>query len=37
MADDPEIRATRLGLLASVCELAGTVIDWEALGTAVGR
>ncbi len=37
MADDPEIRATRLGLLASVCELAGTVIDWQALGTAIGR
>ncbi|HEV7452028.1 MAG TPA: glycine--tRNA ligase subunit beta, partial [Pseudonocardiaceae bacterium] len=34
MADDPEVRNTRLGLLASICELAGTVIDWQALGTA---
>ncbi|MGH3913425.1 MAG: glycine--tRNA ligase subunit beta, partial [Pseudonocardiaceae bacterium] len=37
MAEDPEVRATRLGLLAAIGELAGTVIDWSALGNAIGR
>jgi glycyl-tRNA synthetase len=31
MADDPVIRANRLGLLASVYELAGRFLDWEQL------
>ena len=31
MADDPAVRAARLGLLASVSELAAGLIDWSAL------
>lgn len=37
MAEDPQTRTTRLGLLASVRDLAATVIDWDALGTAIGH
>ena len=32
MADDPAVRAARLGLLAAVRDLARGVLDWEALG-----
>ena len=31
MADDPEVRAARLGLLAAVLALAPSTIDWQAL------
>jgi glycyl-tRNA synthetase len=31
MADDPNVRAARLGLLAAVRDLAGEVLDWAAL------
>ena len=31
MADDPAVRAARLGLLASVSELAAGLVDWSAL------
>jgi glycyl-tRNA synthetase len=33
MAEDPDVRATRLGLLASIRDLAAPVLDWQALGT----
>jgi glycyl-tRNA synthetase len=32
MADDPAVKANRLGLLACVRDLAADVVDWEALG-----
>jgi glycyl-tRNA synthetase len=32
MADDPEVRAARLGLLATINELADGRLDWVALG-----
>ncbi len=32
MADDPAVRANRLGLLAAVRDLADGVVGWEALG-----
>src|SRR5581483_5056158 len=32
MADDPAVKANRLGLLASVRDLASDVVGWEALG-----
>ena len=35
MADDPELRAARLGLLASVLTTAPAGIDWRALDTAL--
>jgi glycyl-tRNA synthetase len=35
MAEDPEIRAARLGLLATINALAAPVIDWQALGTSL--
>ena len=35
MADDPEVRAARLGLLASIRDLAAPVLDWQALGTSL--
>ncbi|RRO15811.1 glycine--tRNA ligase [Saccharopolyspora rhizosphaerae] len=31
MADDPELRAARLGLLATITHLADRVLDWRAL------
>jgi glycyl-tRNA synthetase len=34
MADDPSVRATRLGLLATIRDLAAPVLDWQALGTS---
>jgi glycyl-tRNA synthetase len=34
MAEDPEVRAARLGLLATINELAAPVLDWQALGTS---
>jgi glycyl-tRNA synthetase len=37
MAEDPKIRNTRLGLLASIRDLAESVLDWHALGTALNR
>ncbi|WP_235030692.1 glycine--tRNA ligase subunit beta [Nonomuraea solani] len=33
MAEEPEIRAARLGLLASIRDLAATVLDWRPLST----
>ncbi len=36
MADDPAVRAARLGLLATIRDLAAPVLDWQALGTALG-
>ncbi|HSI94298.1 MAG TPA: glycine--tRNA ligase [Jiangellaceae bacterium] len=35
MAEDPELRSARLGLLAAVLELAPASIDWEALDNAL--
>ena len=35
MAEDPEIRAARLGLLATINALAAPVLDWQALGTSL--
>jgi glycyl-tRNA synthetase len=35
MAEDPEPRAARLGLLATIRDLAADVLDWNALGTAL--
>jgi glycyl-tRNA synthetase len=32
MAEDPAVRANRLGLLASIRDLAAGVVGWEALG-----
>ena len=41
LADDPAVRAARLGQLARICALADKVLDWAALGTggepAAGR
>ncbi|MFL6126716.1 glycine--tRNA ligase [Actinophytocola sp.] len=34
MAEDEEIRAARLGLLATIRDLAAPVLDWQALGTS---
>ncbi|MGH3876348.1 MAG: glycine--tRNA ligase [Actinophytocola sp.] len=34
MADDPEVRAARLGLLATIRDLAAPVLDWQELGTS---
>ncbi|MEU7532248.1 glycine--tRNA ligase [Saccharothrix sp. NPDC042600] len=36
MAEDPAVRKARLGLLASIRDLAAPVLDWQALGTALG-
>ncbi|MFD7653897.1 glycine--tRNA ligase [Actinosynnema sp. NPDC059797] len=36
MAEDPEVRRARLGLLAAIRDLAAPVLDWQALGTALG-
>lgn len=36
MADDPALRQTRLGLLASIRDLAAPVLDWQVLGTSLG-
>lgn len=33
MADDPAVRAARLGLLATIRDAADRVLDWQALGT----
>ncbi|MCP3803752.1 glycine--tRNA ligase [Allokutzneria sp. A3M-2-11 16] len=33
MAEDPDVRAARLGLLASIRDFAGRQLDWQALGT----
>ncbi|SDH51433.1 glycyl-tRNA synthetase beta chain [Actinokineospora alba] len=35
MAEDPAIRAARLGLLASIRDLAAPVLDWQALTTSL--
>lgn len=37
MADDPEVKAARLGLLAAVLERVPAGLDWQALDTAVSR
>ena len=36
MAEDPAVRAARLGLLATIRDQAAPVLDWQALGTALG-
>lgn len=35
MAEDPEVKAARLGLLATIGTLAAPVLDWQALGTSL--
>jgi glycyl-tRNA synthetase len=35
MAEDPDVRAARLGLLATISALAAPVLDWQALGTSL--
>ncbi|MGH4015361.1 MAG: glycine--tRNA ligase [Pseudonocardiaceae bacterium] len=35
MVDDDDLRAARLGLLASIRDLAAPALDWQALGTSV--
>jgi glycyl-tRNA synthetase len=35
MAEDPDLRAARLGLLAAVLDLAPSTIDWQALDNAL--
>ncbi|GAB2646289.1 glycine--tRNA ligase [Kribbella swartbergensis] len=35
MADDPDLRAARLGLLATISAQAAPVLDWQALGTSL--
>jgi len=35
MAEDPELRAARLGLLATIRDLAAPILDWQALGTSL--
>ena len=37
MADDPAVRAARLGLLASILDAAPAGIDWRALDTALAQ
>ncbi|WP_202880788.1 glycine--tRNA ligase [Kribbella amoyensis] len=37
MAEDEEVRAARLGLLATIRDLAAPVLDWQALGTSLNR
>jgi glycyl-tRNA synthetase len=37
MAEDPEVRAARLGLLATIRDLAAPVLDWQALGTSLTK
>ncbi len=34
MAEDAQVRAARLGLLATIRDLAAPVLDWQALGTS---
>jgi glycyl-tRNA synthetase len=34
MAEDKDVRAARLGLLATIRDLAAPVLDWQALGTS---
>lgn len=35
MAEDPDLRAARLGLLATIRDLAAPILDWQALGTGL--
>jgi glycyl-tRNA synthetase len=35
MAEDPDLRAARLGLLATISAQAAPVLDWQALGTSL--
>ncbi|MEV8375086.1 glycine--tRNA ligase [Kribbella sp. NPDC056861] len=37
MAEDPEVKAARLGLLATIRDLAVPVLDWQALGTSLTK
>ncbi|MDX6259741.1 MAG: glycyl-tRNA synthetase, partial [Kribbellaceae bacterium] len=37
MAEDPDRRAARLGLLATIRDLAAPVLDWQALGTSLTK
>ncbi|MBY8850313.1 glycine--tRNA ligase [Saccharothrix sp. MB29] len=36
MAEDERVKRARLGLLAAIRDLAAPVLDWQALGTALG-
>ncbi|MFE2755905.1 glycine--tRNA ligase [Actinosynnema sp. NPDC059335] len=36
MAEDADVRRARLGLLAAIRDLAAPVLDWQALGAALG-
>jgi glycyl-tRNA synthetase len=36
MAEEETVRAARLGLLATIRDLAAPVLDWQALGTSLG-
>ncbi|WP_184693328.1 glycine--tRNA ligase [Saccharothrix tamanrassetensis] len=36
MAEDPAVKQARLGLLAAIRDVAAPVLDWQALGTALG-
>ncbi|WP_041290602.1 glycine--tRNA ligase [Kribbella flavida] len=35
MAEDSDVRAARLGLLATIRDLAAPILDWQALGTSL--
>jgi glycyl-tRNA synthetase len=37
MAEDQDLRAARLGLLATIRDLAAPVLDWQALGTSLTK
>jgi glycyl-tRNA synthetase len=37
MADDPQLRAARLGLLAAIKEWAASVLDWQAISLGARR
>jgi glycyl-tRNA synthetase len=37
MAEEPEVRAARLGLLATIRDLSSPVLDWQALGTSLTK
>ncbi|NEA37578.1 glycine--tRNA ligase [Streptomyces sp. SID13031] len=37
MAEDPDLKAARLGLLATIRDLAVPVLDWQALGTSLTK
>jgi glycyl-tRNA synthetase len=37
VTDDPGVRAARLGLPAGIRDMSAEALDWQALGTALGR